>query len=68
MRATSVFVFRHFRAILIVATVLTLLSGWLTATRLGVLNSVGALIREDSPVNRNYLAYKKEFNMLPSDV
>jgi hopanoid biosynthesis associated RND transporter like protein HpnN len=63
MGLIATFVFRHFRTILIVAAVLTLLSGWLTATRLGVLNSVGALIREDSPVNQNYLAYKKEFHV-----
>jgi hopanoid biosynthesis associated RND transporter like protein HpnN len=47
--------------IVVGAIVLTLLSAWFTATHFRVINSTADLIRKDSPVQRNYLTYKKEF-------
>jgi len=37
--------------------------GWLAATRLGVLNNVNDLVKADSEMHRNYLAYKEEFGV-----
>lgn len=36
-------------------------SAWLAATRLRVINDTDAIIRPDSPIHRNYLQYKNEF-------
>jgi predicted RND superfamily exporter protein len=42
---------------------LAAITGWLAATRLGVVNNVNDLIRSDSEVHKYYLAYKKEFDV-----
>ncbi|WP_202213252.1 MMPL family transporter [Methylacidimicrobium sp. AP8] len=47
--------------VLSLAAVLTGLSAWVVATRLQVINDTNALIRSDSPIHRNYLAYRREF-------
>ncbi|WP_018290256.1 MMPL family transporter [Verrucomicrobium sp. 3C] len=49
--------------VLLAAVVATGFSAWVVATRLRVVNDTNALIRSDSPIHRNYLAYRKEFRV-----
>jgi len=49
--------------VLLAAVVVTGFSAWVVATRLRVINDTNALIRADSPIHRNYLAYRQEFRV-----
>ena len=49
--------------VLLTALVVTGFSVWVVATRLRVINDTNALIRSDSPIHRNYLAYRREFRV-----
>ncbi|MDD4933965.1 MAG: MMPL family transporter [Methylacidiphilaceae bacterium] len=49
--------------VLAAAVVVTGFSAWVVATRLRVINDTNALIRSDSPIHRNYLAYRREFRV-----
>ncbi|VVM07237.1 partial Siderophore exporter MmpL5, partial [Methylacidimicrobium cyclopophantes] len=49
--------------VLAAAAVLTGFSVWVVATQLRVINDTNALIRSDSPIHRNYLAYRREFRV-----
>ncbi|QSR84337.1 MMPL family transporter [Methylacidimicrobium sp. B4] len=49
--------------VLSVAIVATGFSAWVVVTRLRVINDTNALIRADSPIHRNYLAYRQEFRV-----
>ncbi len=49
--------------VLSAAVVVTGFSAWVVATRLRVINDTNALIRSDSPIHRNYLAYRREFRV-----
>lgn len=52
---------QHPWTIITMALVLSVVSTWLAVTRLGVVNDVNALIRQDSEVLRYFLDYQKEF-------
>lgn len=63
LAALSGWVYRRAGLILIVATLLTIVSAIVVYRGLKVINDTNALIRETSPVHRNYLEYKKEFGV-----
>lgn len=56
-------IFRHAGLVAGLGIAITALSGWYTCTHFKVINNIGAILDENSPVNRSYLKYKKEFNV-----
>lgn len=55
------FVCRHPRKIFFVSVFFAIIGIWLSIFRLGVLNDTNALIRQDSPSLKDFLAYVREF-------
>lgn len=56
-------VYRHPALIVILGVAFTLLCGWYTYTHFKVINSIGDLLDANSPINKTYKEYKKEFNV-----
>ncbi len=56
-------IWAHPWKIIAVSALLLAVTAWLAAFRLGVVNNVNDLIREDSTVHKNFIAYQKEFDV-----
>lgn len=68
MRHTAQAIGRWPAAVVGLCVFCTLLAAWFTVTHFKMLNGVADLLSADSPINRNYVSYKKEFNTEPEYV